>query len=99
MLTHARSIVESTDLPVSVDLGKGFGDSPEIVAETVRLAADTGLVGCTIEDATGDKSRPLYNLQFAVERIAAAAEAARALSPPVSCDRTRAHLPFSEPQP
>ena len=99
MITHARSIVESTDLPVSADLGKGFGDSPEIVAETVRLAADTGLVGCTIEDATGDKSRPLYNLQFAVERIAAAAEAARELSSPVSCDRTRAQLPFCEPQP
>src|ERR1044071_8548417 len=51
-LDHARSIVDATDLPVSADLEKGFGDQPEIVAETVRLAAGVGLVGCTIEDTT-----------------------------------------------
>ena len=79
MLAHARLIVEATDLPVSADLGNGFGDSPEVVAETIRLAADAGLVGCTIEDATGNQARPLYDFQFAVDRIAAAAEAARAL--------------------
>ena len=79
MLAHARSIVEATELPVSADLGKGFGDSPEVVAETIRLAANVGLVGCTIEDATGNGDRPLYDLQFALDRIAAAAEAARAL--------------------
>jgi 2-methylisocitrate lyase-like PEP mutase family enzyme len=78
-LAHARSIVEATDLPVSADLEKGFGDAPECVAETVRLAAEAGLVGCTIEDATGDADRPLYDDALAVERIAAAAEAARAL--------------------
>src|SRR5512133_2712887 len=54
MLTHARMIVGATDLPVSADLGNGFGDAPEIVAETVRRAAAVGLVGCTIEDTTGD---------------------------------------------
>src|SRR6478735_5885334 len=53
-LAHARMIVDATDLPVSADLEGGFGDSPEIVAETVRLAADVGLVGCTIEDTTGN---------------------------------------------
>jgi 2-methylisocitrate lyase-like PEP mutase family enzyme len=78
-LAHARVIVEATDLPVSADLGNGFGDAPEIVAETIRLAAGAGLVGCTIEDATGDPDRPLYDDRLAVERIAAAAEAARAL--------------------
>ena len=78
-LAHARLIVHATDLPVSADLEKGFGDKPEIVAETIRLAADAGLVGCTIEDATGDPNHPLYEERLAVERIAAAAEAARAL--------------------
>src|SRR5437763_4977631 len=78
-LAHARSIVEATDLPVSADLEKGFGEAPEIVAETIRLAARVGLVGCTIEDTTGNPDRPLYDLRLAVERIAAAAEAARAL--------------------
>ena len=58
-LAHARSIVDAADLPVSADLEKGFGDAPEAVAETVRLAAGAGLVGCTIEDSTGDPERPL----------------------------------------
>src|SRR5215831_3333705 len=53
-LEHARSIVNATDLPVSADLESGFGDAPEVVAETVRLAAEAGLVGCTIEDSTGN---------------------------------------------
>src|SRR5579872_5482259 len=78
-LADARLIVRATDLPVSADLGKGFGDAPEVVAETIRLAAQAGLVGCTIEDATGNPGRPLYDFALAVERIAAAAEAARAL--------------------
>ncbi len=78
-LNHARAIVAATDLPVSADLENGFGDAPEAVAETVRLAAEAGLVGCTIEDSTGDPGRPLFDTALAVERIAAAAEAARAL--------------------
>src|SRR5690349_25011220 len=78
-LAHAQLIVGATDLPVSADLGKGFGDAPMVVAETVRLAAQAGLVGCTIEDATGNPDRPLYDFALAVERIAVAAEAARAL--------------------
>jgi 2-methylisocitrate lyase-like PEP mutase family enzyme len=78
-LAHARMIVEATDLPVSADLEKGFGDAPEVVAETIRLAAEVGLVGCTIEDATGNQDEPLYDVRLAVERIAAAAQAARAL--------------------
>ncbi len=78
-LAHSRLIVNATDLPVSADLEKGFGDAPEVVAETIRLAAEAGLVGCTIEDATGDRDNPLYDARLAVERITAAAEAARAL--------------------
>ena len=78
-LAHARAIVNATTLPVSADLGIGFGDKPEAVAETVRQAAAVGLVGCTIEDSTGDAAHPLYDEQLAVERIAAGAEAAGAL--------------------
>src|SRR5262245_23249846 len=77
-LAHARLIVNATDLPVSADLERGFGDAPGVVAETIRLAAQAGLVGCSIEDSTGNQGRPLYDETLAVERIAAAAEAARA---------------------
>ena len=78
-LAHARDVVAATDLPVAADLENGFAESPAQVAETIRLAADAGLVGGSIEDFTGDKSKPFYDLGLAVERIAAAAEAARAL--------------------
>jgi 2-methylisocitrate lyase-like PEP mutase family enzyme len=78
-LAHARAIVEATDLPVSADLEKGFGDAPGAAAETIRLAASVGLVGGSIEDATGDKQKPLYDIGQATERVAAAVEAARAL--------------------
>ncbi len=78
-LEHARLIAHATDLPVSADLERGFGDAPAVVAETIRLAAEAGLAGCTIEDSTGNPDRPLYDFQLAVERIAAAAQAARAL--------------------
>jgi 2-methylisocitrate lyase-like PEP mutase family enzyme len=78
-MAQARVICEATDLPVSADLEKGFGDAPEIVAETIRLAAQAGLVGCSIEDASGNPNAPIYEFGHAVERIAAAAEAAQAL--------------------
>jgi 2-methylisocitrate lyase-like PEP mutase family enzyme len=96
-LANARSIVDATDLPVSADLGKGFGDAPDVVAETIRRAADTGLVGCTIEDSTGNQDSPLYDFSFAVERIAAAAETARALPFPFMLT-ARAHN-FVHPDP
>src|SRR4051812_45211802 len=67
-LAHARVIVNATDLPVSADLEKGFGDAPDTVAETIRLAAEAGLVGCTIEDATGNADSPLYEEHLAIER-------------------------------
>ena len=78
-LTQIRAIVDATDLPLAADLEKGFGDTPEIVAETIRLGAAAGLVGGSIEDATGDTARPLFDFAHAVERVAAASEAARAL--------------------
>ncbi len=78
-LAHCRAIVVATDLPVSADLEKGFGDAPESAAETIRLAASIGLVGGSIEDATGDQNKPLYDMAHAVERVAAAVRAARAL--------------------
>jgi 2-methylisocitrate lyase-like PEP mutase family enzyme len=76
---HARTIVEASDLPVSADLENGFGDEPDTVAETIRMAGATGLVGCSVEDATGDPRRPIYDHAHAVERVAAAVEAARRL--------------------
>ncbi len=81
-LALAQAIVRATDLPVSADLENGFGDSPETVAETIRLAAAAGLVGGSIEDFTGVAERPLYDIGHATERIAAAAEAARSLGFP-----------------
>ena len=73
-LTHVAEIVSATDLPVSADLENGFGDRPETVAETIRMAAATGLVGGSIEDSTQRPEQPIYELELAVERIRAAAE-------------------------
>jgi 2-methylisocitrate lyase-like PEP mutase family enzyme len=77
-LALASAIVAATELPVSADLENGFADDPGGVAQTVRLAIDAGLAGCSIEDFTGDDARPIYDAGFAAERIAAAAEAAHA---------------------
>jgi 2-methylisocitrate lyase-like PEP mutase family enzyme len=96
-LHHARAIVGATDLPVSADLESGFGDSPEVVAETIRMAADTGLVGCTIEDSTRDSSHPLYEFEFAVERIAAASQAARSLAFPFRLTARAHNFLYSAP--
>jgi 2-methylisocitrate lyase-like PEP mutase family enzyme len=79
LLAHIRAIVEASDLPVSGDLEKGFGDDPKTVAETIQLAAGTGLVGGSIEDASGNQRQPIYEHAHAVERVTAAVEAARAL--------------------
>jgi 2-methylisocitrate lyase-like PEP mutase family enzyme len=78
-LAHARAIVDATELPVSADLEKGFGDAPAAAAETIRLAGGVGLVGGSIEDATGDRDKPLYDIGHATERVAAAVQAARGL--------------------
>jgi 2-methylisocitrate lyase-like PEP mutase family enzyme len=78
ILQNAKEIVDATSLPVSADLMNGFGHSPGICAETIRLAAAAGLAGGSIEDSTGDPKNPIYDFQLATERVAAAAEAAHA---------------------
>jgi 2-methylisocitrate lyase-like PEP mutase family enzyme len=79
MLGHVRSIVSATDLPVSADLENGFADDPDAIAETFRLAAAVGVVGGSIEDATGRPDDPIYEHERAVERVRAVVEVARAL--------------------
>lgn len=80
-LDHLRALTAATDLPVSADLENGYGDAPQTVAHTLRLAAECGVVGGSIEDATGRADAPIYPIAEAAERIRAAAEAA-------------SHLPF-----
>lgn len=79
-LAHCRMLVAATDLPVSADLEKGLGDSPESAAASVCAAAATGLAGCSLEDHTKRRDAPIFDFTLAVERIAAAAEAARGLA-------------------
>lgn len=79
MLAHLRQMAGATDLPLSADLENGFGPAPETVAETIRLAATTGIVGGSIEDSSGDRHAPILPLALAAERVRAAVEAARAL--------------------
>lgn len=81
-LAAARIIVEATDLPVSADLEKGFADDPEDVAQIIQQAADAGLVGCSIEDSTGDPQQPQFAFEHALARIEAAVAAAHALDFP-----------------
>jgi len=78
-LANAKLICEASTLPVSGDLEKGFGDAPAAAAKAINLAAHAGLVGGSIEDATGRNEAPIFDLGFATERVAAAVEAARAL--------------------
>jgi 2-methylisocitrate lyase-like PEP mutase family enzyme len=79
MMKHISEIAAATELPVNADLENGFADSQEFVAKTIQHAADAGAVGGSIEDSTGRASQPIYELEFAAERIRAAAEAARNL--------------------
>jgi 2-methylisocitrate lyase-like PEP mutase family enzyme len=75
-LANAGAIVAATDLPVSADFENGFADDPDGVAETIRLAIEAGLAGCSVEDFSGSSERPIYERDVAVERVAAAADAA-----------------------
>jgi 2-methylisocitrate lyase-like PEP mutase family enzyme len=79
MMAHVSTIASATDLPVSADLENGFGDAPDIVAETIRLAAAAGVAGGSIEDSTRQPGHPVYEREHAVERVRAAAEVVRAL--------------------
>ena len=78
-MTHITALAAATTLPVSADLENGYGDAPAAVADTIRLAAAAGVVGGSIEDATGRADDPIYERSFAVERVRAAVEAARSL--------------------
>jgi 2-methylisocitrate lyase-like PEP mutase family enzyme len=75
-LLHARLIVSVSDCPVSADLENGFGHAPETVADTIRLAIESGLAGGSIEDASGDPRAPIYEFEHAVERVTAAVQEA-----------------------
>lgn len=87
-LAHAESIVAVTPLPVSGDLENGFADEPDEVAETVRQAREAGLSGCSIEDTQMTEGHPAYAFDLAVDRVRAAADAARAMADPfVLCAR------------
>jgi 2-methylisocitrate lyase-like PEP mutase family enzyme len=79
LMAHLAALSAATDLPISADLEAGFGDTPNAVAQTIWLAAEAGVVGGSIEDASGDQGAPLYERAHAVERIRAAVEAARSL--------------------
>jgi len=90
-LEHAAAIAAATELPVSADLENGFADEPADVAETVRLAIQAGLAGCSIEDCTGRDDEPIYDRGLAAERVAAAVEAA-AVGPLVLTARAENHV-------
>lgn len=79
ILANASAIVAATDLPVSADLEDGFGTAPEVCAETVRMASEIGLVGGSIEDATGNADEPILEFSLSVDRIRAAAAVAKDL--------------------
>ncbi len=82
VLENCRMIAGATELPVNADLENGYAHEPRAAAEMIRLAADTGVVGGSIEDATGDPTNPIYDFQLAVERVRAAVEVARSLPVP-----------------
>src|SRR5215468_5504571 len=72
MLAHIQAIAAATDLPVNADFGNGYADDPDEVAHNVRLCVETGVAGLSIEDATGDPARPLYDPDLAARRVRAA---------------------------
>jgi len=79
MIVHCREMAAAVDIPVSADLERGKGDSADSAAETIFAAEAAGLAGCSIEDFSGDEADAIYDFNHAVERVAAAAEAARSL--------------------
>ena len=79
LIANCREIAQATDLPVNADLENGYADDPKKAAEIIRMAAEAGVVGGSIEDATGSDAKPIYDFNLAVERVAAAAEVAHSL--------------------
>jgi 2-methylisocitrate lyase-like PEP mutase family enzyme len=98
-LANARAIVEATPLPVTADLENGYGRDSEACAETIRLAAATGLAGGSIEDTTGDPSDPILPFDLAVERVKAAVMAVRGLPFPFTLTARAENLIYGRPDP
>lgn len=96
-LANAHAIILATNLPVSADLENGYGDDPETCGETILLAAKAGLVGGSIEDATGRKENPIYSFELSVERVKAAVKAARSLSFPFTLTARAENLIYGRP--
>jgi 2-methylisocitrate lyase-like PEP mutase family enzyme len=96
-LQNVRNIIDATHLPVSADLENGYGDDPATCAETILLAADAGLAGGSIEDATGNPNDPIYAFDHAVERVKAAVSAARSLSCPFTITARAENLIYGRP--
>lgn len=97
LMQHVAALATVSDLPVSVDLGNGFGDAPKTVAETIRLTTAAGAVGGSVEDYTGDQSRPFYSHEEAAERVRAAAGAARALPFPFTLTARAENYLYGKP--
>jgi 2-methylisocitrate lyase-like PEP mutase family enzyme len=96
VLANCRAIVAATDLPVSADLENCGADDPRAASDMIRRAAETGLVGGSIEDASGDAAKPIYDFSLAVERVAAAVEVARALPVPFTLTARAETLLFGQ---
>ena len=96
-LENARAIISATSLPVAADLENGYGDDPEVCAETILLAAKAGLVGGSIEDATGRSENPIHPFDLSVERIKASAKAAHSLSFPFTLTARAENLIYGRP--
>jgi 2-methylisocitrate lyase-like PEP mutase family enzyme len=92
-LAQARVICDATDLPISADLEKGFGDAPEVVAQTIRLAAEAGLVGCSIEDASGNPNEPIVELSHATGAYRCRRRSSAGIAVPVHADRADGKFP------
>jgi 2-methylisocitrate lyase-like PEP mutase family enzyme len=95
-LEHCRVIAAATDLPVTADLEKCFADKPEDVADTILLASETGIVGCSVEDATGDPREPIFPFEMAVERVYLAVKAAERLNFPFTITARAEGLLYGE---
>jgi 2-methylisocitrate lyase-like PEP mutase family enzyme len=96
-LAHAASIVQATELPVSADLENAFADEPDGVADTLRLALEAGLAGCSVEDFTGYRDAPIYDVSLAAERVAAAAEVAHRGPVPLVLTARAENYPHDRP--
>ena len=97
VLENCRMIADATDLPVNADLENGYAHEPRAAAEMIRLAAETGVVGGSIEDATGEPGNPIYDFTLAVERVQAAVEVARALRFPFTLTARAENLLHGRP--